>query len=363
VAHDFNNLLTAIIGNAELALDSLPADHMVRADIGEITRAAGRAAGLTRQLLAFARKQIIEPRVIDLNQLILEMDALLRRLIGEDVELVTLPAPGLGNVKADPGQVEQVIINMAVNARDAMPRGGKLTIETHNVVLDQEYARQHLNVVAGRYVLLAISDTGIGMDESTRERIFEPFFTTKQQGRGTGLGLPMCYGIIRQHNGYIWVYSEPGQGTTFKVYLPQIDEPTETLAQALDANASPRGSETILLVEDETAVRELAARALREQGYTVFEASHPDEALAIASAQPPGSIQLLLTDVVMPRMSGKALAEELLRLRPDIRTLFISGYTDNAIVHHGRLNPGVAFLPKPFSPAILARKVREVLDS
>jgi PAS domain S-box-containing protein len=363
VAHDFNNLLTAIIGNAELALDSLPADHMIRADIGEITRAAGRAAGLTRQLLAFARKQIIEPRVIDLNQLILEMDALLRRLIGEDVELVTLPAPGLGNVKADPGQLEQVIINMAVNARDSMPHGGKLTIETHNVELDQEYARQHLNVVAGRYVLLTISDTGIGMDASTRERIFEPFFTTKQQGRGTGLGLSMCYGIIRQHNGYIWVYSEPGQGTTFKVYLPQIDEPTETLAQAFDANASPRGSETILRGEDETAVRELTARALREQGYTVFEASHPDEALAVASAQPPGSIQLLLTDVVMPRMSGKTLAEELLKLRPGIKTLFISGYTDNAIVHHGRLDPGVAFLPKPFSPATLARKVREILDS
>jgi two-component system, cell cycle sensor histidine kinase and response regulator CckA len=252
---------------------------------------------------------------------------------------------------------------MAVNARDAMPNGGKLTIETQNVMLDQDYARQHLNVVVGRYVLLAISDTGVGMDESTRERIFEPFFTTKQKGRGTGLGLPMCYGIIRQHGGHIWVYSEPGHGTTFKIYLPRIDESVEPLAQAPDENVSPHGSETILLVEDETSVRELAARALREHGYTVLEASQPDEALAVASAQPPESIQLLLTDVVMPRMSGKALAEELVKLRPGLKTLFISGYTDNAIVHHGRLDPGVAFLPKPFSPATLARKVREILDS
>jgi two-component system, cell cycle sensor histidine kinase and response regulator CckA len=363
VAHDFNNLLTAIIGNAELALDSLPGDHVARADIGEVVRAAGRAVGLTRQLLAFARKQIIEPHVIDLNQLILEMDALLRRLIGEDIELITIPALGLGNIRADPGQIEQVIVNLAVNSRDAMPRGGKLKVETHNALLDQEYTQQHLGVVAGRYVLLVVSDTGVGMDEPTRERIFEPFFTTKQKGQGTGLGLPMCYGIIRQHGGHIWVYSDPGHGSSFKIYLPQIDEPVDAVAQAPDANVSPHGVETILLVEDEAAVRMLAARVLREHGYTVFEASHPDEALTIAGAQPSGSIQLLLTDVVMPRMSGRALAEELLKLRPDIKTMFISGYTDNAIVHHGRLDPGVAFLPKPFSPATLVRKVREILDA
>jgi two-component system cell cycle sensor histidine kinase/response regulator CckA len=364
VAHDFNNLLTAIIGNAELAIDSLPNDHVARGDIGEIARAASRAAGLTRQLLAFARKQIFEPRVIDLNHLILEMDALLQRLIGEDIELVTLPAANLGSVKADAGQLEQVVINMAVNARDAMPSGGKLTIETSNVTLDQEYSRQHLDVVAGHYVLLAISDTGTGMDDQTREQIFEPFFTTKQPGRGTGLGLPMCYGIVRQHGGHIWVYSEPSHGTSFHIYLPRVDELVEqAAAPASEIATLPRGTETILLVEDEAAVRTLAARSLRAHGYTVLEAAHPDEALAIARVHPVGSVQLLLTDVVMPRMSGKALAEQVLKLWPDIKTLFISGYTDNAIVHHGQLDPGVAFLPKPFSPDMLARKVREVLEA
>jgi len=363
VAHDFNNLLTAIIGNAELALDSLPADHSTRAEIAEIARVAERAVGLTRQLLAFARRQIIESHVIDLNQLVLDMDALLRRLIGEDVALKTLPAHGLWSVKADPGQIEQVIVNLAVNARDAMPDGGKLTIETGNVTLDQEYTHQHVNVVPGSYVLLAVSDTGIGMDAQVRERIFEPFFTTKEQGRGTGLGLAVCYGIVKQHGGSIWVYSEPAHGTSFKIYLPRVDEPVERLAHARAPQAAPRGAETILLVEDEAAVRKLAARVLREHGYTVFEAAQPEEALAIAAARPAGSIHLLLTDVVMPGMSGKALAEEVLKRSPDIKTLFISGYTNNAIVRHGRLDLGVAFLPKPFSPATLARKVREILDA
>ncbi|HWQ15764.1 MAG TPA: ATP-binding protein [Roseiflexaceae bacterium] len=363
VAHDFNNLLTAIIGNAQLALESLPADHEARAEVAEIAGAAFRASALTRQLLAFARRQIIEPHVIDLNQLVLGMDALLRRLIGEDIELVTMPGPALWSVRADPGQIEQVIVNMAVNARDAMPRGGKLTIETRNVALDQAYARQHLSVVPGSYVLLAVSDTGEGMDEQVRERIFEPFFTTKEQGRGTGLGLATCYGIVKQHGGYIWVYSEPGHGTSFKIYLPRADEPAEGLPHAEEPRAALHGGETILLVEDEAAVRALAARVLRAQGYTVLEAAHPDEALAIAAVQPAGSIHLLLTDVVMPGMSGRALAEELLRRSPGIKALFISGYTDNAIVHHGRLDPGVAFLPKPFAPATLARRVREILDS
>jgi CheY-like chemotaxis protein len=330
--------------------------------MGEIARAAERAAGLTRQLLAFARKQIIEPQVVDLNQLTLEMDALLRRLLGEDIELVTLPAPDLGSVRADPGQIEQVLVNLAVNARDAMPEGGKLTIETQNVELDREYARRHVNVSPGRYVMIAISDTGVGMDEQTRDRAFEPFFTTKEQGRGTGLGLAMCYGIVNQHGGHIWVYSEPGHGTVFKIYLPRVDDPARQLPPVAEAGDLPRGDETILLVEDEPAVRALAARVLRGQGYTVFEAGQGAEALAIARAQPRGTIDLLLTDVVMPAMSGKALADALQAELLGLKVLFISGYTDNAIVHHGRLDPGVAFLPKPFSPAALARRVREVLD-
>jgi two-component system, cell cycle sensor histidine kinase and response regulator CckA len=256
-----------------------------------------------------------------------------------------------------------VIVNLAVNARDAMPHGGKLTIETGNVTLDQEYARHHLSVVSGSYVLLAISDTDVGMDEQVRERIFEPFFTTKEQGRGTGLGLAMCYGIVKQHGGSIWVYSEPGHGTSFRIYLPRVDEPVERLVHAEAPRVAARGAETILLVEDEAAVRELAARVLREHGYTVLEAAHPDEALAVAEARPAGSIHLLLTDVVMPGMSGKALAEEVLKRSPGIKALFILGYTNNAIVHHGRLDLGVAFLPKPFSPTTLTRKVREILDA
>ncbi|MBK9712023.1 MAG: PAS domain S-box protein [Kouleothrix sp.] len=363
IAHDFNNLLTAILGNTELALETLPPDHVAHADITEIVKAANRASALTRQLLAFARKQIIEPHIIDLNQLILEMDALLRRLIGEDIDLVTLPAPDLGRIRADPGQIEQVIVNLAVNARDAMPAGGNLTIETHNILLDQDYAQQHVSAAPGYYVMLAVSDTGVGMDDQTLDRAFEPFFTTKEQGRGTGLGLAMCYGIVKQHGGYIWAYSEPGQGSTFKIYLPLVDAPPEARPPEAESSATPRGIETILLVEDEPAVRMLAARTLREQGYAVIEAPQGDAALALAASYAGGTIDLLLTDVVMPGMSGKLLAEALQRQFPTIRVLYISGYTDNAIVHQGRLDPGVAFLPKPFAPATLARKVREVLDS
>jgi len=363
VAHDFNNLLTAIAGNAELAIEALPADHVVRADLREILNSAERATVLTRQLLAFARKQIIEPQVITLNHLIGNMDKLLRRLIGEDIDLVTLLATDLELVKADPGQIEQVVINLAINARDAMPDGGKLTIETRNVALDQDYAQQHVSVTPGYYVMLAVSDTGIGMDEETRRRIFEPFFTTKEKGRGTGLGLATCYGIVKQHGGNIWTYSEPGHGSTFKIYLPRVDEPAEHLPQTADAHELPRGTETVLLVEDEPAVRALAARVLRERGYIVLEAANGDEALHMAHECAGVPIHLLLTDVVMPHMSGKALAEQLQSLYPTIKVLFISGYTDNAIVHHGRLDAGVEFLQKPFAPSVLASKVREVLDS
>jgi PAS domain S-box-containing protein len=363
VAHDFNNLLTAIMGNLELALDTLPDDHIVHDDLAEAQKAANRAAGLTRQLLAFARKQPIEPRVINLNDLIAEMDKLLRRLIGEDIELVTQPAPNLAPIKADSGQLEQVIVNLAVNARDAMPNGGKLTIETHNVEIDQDYVHQHIGVVPGVYVLLAISDTGTGMDAETLRQAFEPFFTTKPKGRGTGLGLATCYGIIKQHGGHIWPYSELGQGSTFRIYLPLADEPAPAHARPQQANALPGGTETVLLAEDELAVRSLAARVLRERGYTVLEASDGDEALRLAHEHATAPIDLLLTDVVMPRVSGRVLVEQVSAIQPSIKVLYISGYADHAVVHHGRLEPGVDFLHKPFAPSTLARKVREVLDA
>jgi two-component system cell cycle sensor histidine kinase/response regulator CckA len=362
LAHDFNNLLTAIMGNLELALDALPSDHIARDDLGEIQKATDRAAGLTRQLLAFARRQAIEPRIINLNDLIRNMDKLLRRLIGEDIDLVTLPAPELGQVKADPGQIEQVIVNLAVNARDAMPDGGKLTIETRNVMLDQNYTQQHIGMAPGNYVLLAVSDTGTGIDEETLRRIFEPLFTTKEKGRGTGLGLSTCYGIIQQHGGNIWPYSEVGHGSTFRVYLPRVDAPVEAHPQQGDVSALPHGTETVLLAEDEAAVRTMAARVLRERGYTVLEAIDGDEGLRVAREYA-GPIHLLLTDVVMPHMSGRTLVDQVSGIYPSTKVLFISGYADSAIIHQGQLDPGVEFLHKPFSPSALARKVREVLDS
>jgi PAS domain S-box-containing protein len=362
IAHDFNNLLTAIGGYADLAWQSLTAEAQIRGDLEEIQKAVDRASNLTRQLLAFARKQIIEPRILNLNDLIVEMDKLLRRVIGEDIDLVTRPAPGLGWVKADPGQIEQVLINLAVNARDAMPEGGKLTIETRNVVLDSTYARGHQSVTEGSYVLLAVSDTGVGMDAEVQSHLFEPFFTTKGRGKGTGLGLATCYGIVKQHGGNIWVYSEVGQGTTFKIYLPRAEEPADAAAPPAEPRALPRGKETVLVVEDEAAVRVLAARVLREQGYTVLEAGDGAEAMRVAAASAPSAIDLLLTDVVMPHMSGTAVAAQITARYPNLKVLFISGYTDSAIVHHGRLDEGVAFLHKPFTPPVLIRKVREVLD-
>lgn len=359
VAHEFNNLLMAITGYASLAIDTLRLDDPVREDLEQIVKIAEQGANLTRQLLALGRRQIIAPRVINLNDLILNMDKMLRRLLGDDIELVTVPAPDLGLVKVDPGQIEQALINLVVNARDAMPRGGKLTIETANVTLDEDYVRQHVGTVPGDFVLLAVSDTGVGMTEEVKEHLFEPFFTTKEIGQGTGLGLSTVYGIVKQHEGYIWVYSEPGQGTTFKIYLPRVREKPERLPRQDEEGYLPRGTETVLVVEDDPAVREVMVRILREQGYTVLEAASADEALQIAARAE--GIQLLLTDVVMPKMSGKALAERLRVIYPNLKVLYVSGYSDNAIAHHGIFEKGIAFLQKPFTIAALARKVREVL--
>jgi PAS domain S-box-containing protein len=359
VAHDFNNLLTAITGYAELARDGLdPADPLY-GDIQAILQAANRAASLTYQLLVFARKQVLEQQVLELNQLVLNLEKLLRRLIGEDIELVTLTESDLWPVKADANQIEQVLLNLAINARDAMPTGGKLTIETANVLLDAAYAQQHLGVTAGPYVMLAVSDTGVGMQPEVQAQVFEPFFTTKEVGKGSGLGLATCYGIVKQHGGHIAVYSEVAHGTTFKIYLPRTTEVDDLqIMEALPMALG--GSETVLLVEDEQAVRQLAARVLRQHGYTVLEAASGSEALRV-SGEYTGVIDLLLTDVVMPQMGGAVLAERLRDAYPRLKVLFMSGYTDQTIVHHSLLEPGVAFMQKPFAPMLLARKVREVL--
>ncbi len=362
VAHDFNNLLMVIMGRTELLLAALGSGDPNRSVIELIEKTAHRAADLTRQLLAFSRKQVLQPAVLDLNTVVSNMSEMLRRLIGEDITLITVLGPALGRVKADPGQIEQIIMNLAVNARDAMPHGGRLTLETANVDLDAAYARKHVSARPGPHIMLALSDTGIGMDPKTQARIFEPFFTTKGPRKGTGLGLAMVYGIVKQSGGNIWVYSELGQGTTFKIYLPQIEEPIES-AQGRSALAPPlRGVETVLLVEDEDAVRDLARDILQARGYTVLEARHGAEALRI-SEQHPGPIHLMLTDVVMPEMTGRVLAGRLAALRPETKVLYMSGYTDNAVVHHGVLDPGTVFLQKPFTGAVLARKVREMLDS
>jgi PAS domain S-box-containing protein len=362
VAHDFNNLLTAISGYSELMLRRLRHGDPLRHNAEEINKAGSRAASLTSQLLAFSRKQVLQPKVLDLNMVVADMDKMLRRLIGENIELVTMLEPELWSIKADPGQIQQVILNLAVNARDAMPEVGRLTIETANIELDGENARWNVGVHPGRYVMLAVNDTGCGMDTQTRERVFEPFFTTKDVGKGTGLGLSTVYGIVKQSGGYIWVYSEPEKGTTFKIYLPCIEEMADAAPARHDAVEMPQGMETVLLVEDEALVRRLAARVLREQGYTVIEAADGEEALRVAQSHAEMEIHLLLTDVVMPRMSGREVAEHLLRMRPRIRVLYTSGYTENSIVHHGVMEDGVAFLQKPFKPDALARKVREVLD-
>jgi PAS domain S-box-containing protein len=364
VAHDFNNLLTAIIGYTELGLGgSQPAEPLHRY-FGEIQQASERASNLTRQLLAFSRRQPLEPQVININRTLLDMDRMLRRLIGEDIELAAVAAEDLWPVRVDPSQLEQVILNLAVNARDAMPGGGRLLLETSNTHLDEEYASTHRGVVAGDFVMLAVSDTGVGMSDEVKSHLFEPFFTTKETGKGTGLGLATCYGIVKQSGGHIWVYSEPGHGTSFKIYFPRVEAGEPVAPPARDgARYMPRGSETVLVVEDEPSVRTLATRFLAELGYHVIEAENGEAALRLAPAHLESGIRLLLTDVVMPQMGGRELALRLQALFPRLRVLYVSGYTNNAIVHDGVLDAGIAFLQKPFSLSALARKMREVLDA
>ena len=360
VAHDFNNLLTAILGYCNLMIDDIPKEDPLRQDLEEIKSAGERAAALTRQLLAFSRRQMLQPQVVDLNALVRQLEKLLRRLISEDVELVTALAPSLPAVKVDPASIEQVLVNLAVNARDAMPDGGRLTIETSTVELDSSYVGTHPSVVPGRYVMLTVSDTGQGMDAATRARIFEPFFTTKDQGKGSGLGLATVYGIIQQSGGSIWVYSEPGQGTSFKVYLPTTESTASTRASDRGGDSAKKGWETVLLVEDEDAVRALAREVLRRHGYVVLEARHGLDALRLAERHP-DTIHLMVTDIVMPHMSGRDLADRLAEVRPKMKVLFMSGYTDHAAMHR-HLTPGAAFLQKPFTPETFARKVRSMLD-
>lgn len=364
IAHDFNNLLTVILGYTQLLLKRLaPADEL-RPDIEAINHAADRAAALTRQLLAFSRKQILAPTVLNLNGIVSGLEKMIRRIVGEDVDLVTILAPDLGSVKADPGQVEQIIMNLVVNARDAMPQGGTLTIETANTELSKDFVQVHTGASPGPCVMLAISDTGVGMDAETRSHVFEPFFTTKEVGKGTGLGLSMVYGIVKQSDGYIDVESEPGRGTMFRIYLPRVEEEAEVspAAPAVTGAAGYEGRETILLAEDDPTVREFSARVLRDLGYTVLDAGDGKEAILISSKYA-GRIHLLVTDVVMPGMSGGDLAGRVVSIRPGTKVLFMSGYTDDTVVRHGVLKSEIAFLQKPFAPEALARKVREVLES
>jgi signal transduction histidine kinase len=362
VAHDFNNLLTAISGHSELCLKRLAPSDPLHRHIEGIKRSGDRAAALTRQLLAFSRKQILQPKIIDLNHIVVDMNKMLQRLIGEDVDLLMGLGADLGKVKADPNQIEQILLNLSINARDAMPKGGRLTIETSNVNLSEEFSRGHIAVSPGQYVMLAVSDNGCGMDAETQAHIFEPFFTTKEVGKGTGLGLATVYGIVKQSEGTIWLYSEVGCGTTFKIYLPCVERPMKAVEVETDNFELLAGTETVLLVEDEEVVREMATEILRDSGYQVLEAKHGHEALTLGR-QHAGIIHLMLTDVVMPQMSGRQLAEQLTPLRREMKVLYMSGYTDDAIVHHGVLEEGTAFIGKPFTPSALARKVRELLDA
>jgi len=360
VAHDFNNILTGITGYVELVLAQVQ-EAQVRRDLEQIRQFSDRAAGLTHQLLAFSRRQPLQVAALNLNDLVKSTTAMIERLIGEDVELTFVPGDDLATVRADQGQIEQVLMNLAVNSRDAMPGGGRLLIETENVRLDGEYASRHRAVLPGQYVRLSVTDTGIGMDADSQVRIFEPFFTTKEQGKGTGLGLSTVYGIVKQHEGNIWVYSEPGQGTSFKIYLPVFDSRPDPIEAAGVDERAPRGDETILLVEDEPRVRDAVQRALESYGYEVLSATHPEEARSVFAENIEG-IDILLTDVVMPGYDGKQLHDRLCEGNPDLPVLFMSGYTDRAILDNGVLDPGVPFIQKPFSPAQLVRKVRSVLD-
>ncbi len=362
IAHDFNNLLTAIIGYSELSLSKIPEGDPIQANLVEIQKAADRAASLTGQLLAFSRRQIIEPKLVGINQLIMEVGGLLQRLIDESISLALLPGPSAGWIKVDPHQFEQVLINLVVNARDAMPGGGQLTVETSNVALTPQQARELGGVQPGEYVVLTISDTGTGMSAETQKHIFEPFFTTKDQGKGTGLGLATCYGIVKQNSGHIEVESELGRGTLFRIYLPRVEAPSDVPVVPEEREQWPRGTETVLLVEDEPAVRTVTSTALSSQGYRVLEAANGVEALQVSEDHAGEKISLLLTDVIMPSMGGKELAEQICESRPDIKVLFTSGYDNDAIAHHGMLEPGLEFLQKPAPLKELTSRVRYVLD-
>ncbi|MCS6806929.1 MAG: response regulator [Acidobacteriota bacterium] len=363
VAHDFNNLLTAMTGYTTLSLEMIPEENPAHDFLQELQKSVERAANLNKQLLAFARRQVTEPKVIDLNELILDVGKMLRRLISEDIELVIRSAADPCIVKVDPGQLTQVLVNMAVNARDAMPQGGTLTIETAraNLHLDESTLQPQGDATPAPYVLLTVSDTGTGMTEEVKEHLFEPFFTTKEKGKGTGLGLATCYGIVKQNNGHIQVQSELGEGTTFRIYFPEATEKPVSI-HAKQTQQMQRGVETILLVEDEPSVRELASHILRQLGYTVLEAESGEQALSLVQQREQTPIHLLLSDVVMPRMSGRELMQKLHALRPELKVLLMSGYADEAVARHGVMEPGVAFLQKPFSPEALASKVREILD-
>jgi two-component system cell cycle sensor histidine kinase/response regulator CckA len=362
IAHDFSNILSVVLGYTETALADLKPDDPVRDDVREIGIAGERARVLTRQLLAFSRQQVLEPKLVDLNDVFSAMMQMLTRLVGENIDLSFVPGADLGAVRVDPSQIEQVLLNLVVNARDAMPAGGKLTVETSAVVLDERYADAHYGIDPGEYVLLAVSDTGIGMDSATRARIFEPFFTTKERGKGTGLGLSTVFGIVKQSGGTIWVYSEPGHGTTFKVYLPRLGAVPWTMPPAALPSVNTRGSETVLLAEDDVQVRDLVSATLRRNGYRVLEAGNGNEALALAE-QYHGGIDVLLSDIVMPGMGGRQLWEKLLPRRPKMKVLFMSGYTDDAIVHYGVQKSELAFISKPIVPRLLLHKLREVLEA
>ena len=362
VAHEFNSILTAIIGQSELMLSDLPAGDPLSKNVHEIHQAADRAAALTRQLLAYGRKQILQPEVLDLNRVLGEMTSTLQHLMGREVDVRIIPGLGLKMVRIDPGQMEQVIVNIAMNAAEAMPNGGKLTLETANVTLDENFARAVPGLRPGEYVMLAITDTGIGMTETVKARIFEPFFSTKGVGQGTGLGLATCYGIVKQSEGHLNVYSEVARGATFKIYLPQAEETTKTPHLPLKSLDLPRGTETILLAEDDPSLLEMSATLLKRLGYTVWTAVDGVEALSLKHKRDIGHIDLLFTDVVMPHMSGKELSDRMRAIYPHTKILFTSAYTENAIVHQGMLNEGVTLLQKPFTPSALAHRVREVLD-
>jgi nitrogen-specific signal transduction histidine kinase/CheY-like chemotaxis protein len=362
IAHDFNNLLTVIRLNTEIIMDGFDPTDPRSEDVKQIRTAAERASGLTRQLLAFSRKQILQPRVLDMNSVVGNVEPMLRRLIGEDISITTTSS-ARGYIVADPGQLEQVLMNLVVNARDAMPQGGQITIETKSVELDEHYTSEHAPVTAGRYVMLAVGDNGIGMSRDTREHAFDPFFTTKEAGKGTGLGLATVYGIVKQSGGYVWIYSEPDHGTTLKLYFPEVSSSAAfaTVEPRVASTETRRGSETILLVEDEEAVRSLTSRILKKQGYRVMAAQHGREAMEIA-AKEEGRIDLVLTDVVMPGMNGRGLVERLTGIRPRIKSLYMSGYTDDDIIRRGFIEPSKSFLQKPFTSDALLQTVRKVLD-